>query len=130
LKRILKICSVICIVMSFLALCVGFLALTSKSYFVGFALFFMLKKGSIISFIGNLIAIIIFVLCYFQCGLNGLLSLRDNKYAKTGFGYSIALIILSLISIICSLVLKVFGFGDIMLLLLPMLYLISLIKTR
>lgn len=126
MKKALKVTSYLCLTVAVLAVIFGIVAMTSAnhSFFVGYAMFNVIKKGTFMGFIGNLIGI---VLTFASFGLMGFYSLKGKD--KNALIWSLIAIIMSVISLVIVLLGKTASFGDFIITLLPMAHLFLIFKN-
>lgn len=129
MKSMLKILSVLCGVVAIMALIVGVRVLFGHSYGTTFILFSLVRKGTFMGFLGNLIAVVFTVFGFGVMCYTGL-TLESNKSSKRlAFIYGCIMTSLCLISLFCTVAGHSFNFGDIILLLLPAIYTFAVFKT-
>ncbi len=126
MKKALKVTSYLCLAVAVLAVIFGIVAMTSAnhSFFVGYAMFNVIKRGTFMGFIGNLIGI---VLTFASFGLMGFYSLKGKD--KNALIWSLIAIIMSVISLVIVLLGKTASFGDFIITLLPMAHLFLIFKN-
>lgn len=126
MKKALKVTSYLCLAVAVLAVIFGIVAMTSAnhSFFVGYAMFNVIKRGTFMGFIGNLIGI---VMTFASFGLMGFYSLKGKD--KNALIWSLIAIIMSVISLVIVLLGKTASFGDFIITLLPMAHLFLIFKN-
>lgn len=129
MKSVLKISSVLCGIIAVLSLIIGVKVLFGHSYGTTFILFSMVRKGTIMGFLGNLIAIIFTVFGFGMMCYNGLTLEKNTSHKRSAFIYGCVMTVLCLISLFCTVAGHNFNFGDIILLLLPAIYTVSVFRT-
>ena len=128
----IKVTSGLCIATSALTLITGILAMfnTNRSHYAMFALFSMLRHGTIIGFIGNLLGIVLMGGGFLAMGYYALKMQRIPNYSRQAFIYSCLVSILAVISLICSIAAHTFNFGDIIFTLLPIAHLFLIFREK
>lgn len=129
MKSMLKILSVLCGIIAIAALVIGIRVLFGHSYGTTFILFSMVRKGTFMGFLGNLIAIIFTVFGFGMMCYNGLTLEKNESSKRLAFIYGCVMTVLCLISLICAINGHSFNFGDIILLSLPAIYTFAVFKT-
>lgn len=126
MKKALKVTSYLCLAVAVLAVIFGIVAMTSAnhSFFVGYAMFNVIKRGTFMGFIGNLIGI---VMTFASFGLMGFYSLKGKD--KNALIWSLIAIIMSVISLVIVLLGKTASFGDFIITLLPIAHLFLIFKN-
>lgn len=126
MKKALKVTSYLCILVAVLAVIFGIIALTSanRSFFVGFAVFNVIRSGTFMGFIGNLVGII---MTFASFGLMGVSSLRGKD--KSALVWTLIAIIMAVISLTIVLIARTATFGDVIITLLPIAHLFLIIKN-
>lgn len=126
-EKTLNATSILSLLIAIIMLMLGIRALFGRSVFVGLALFSMARNGTAMEFIGNILGIIIACGGFGLMGMHGLSSSNSSK--QSGVIYGIIMTIICIISMICSMVIKSLGLGDILMVLLPVAYTIAVINT-
>lgn len=126
MKKALKVVSVICFLVALFTLVFGIIALSvsSRNWFAGYALFNFAASGTFMGFIGNLFGILLTMLCF---GAMGYFGLKGNT--KGGLIWSACAIVLALISLIIVIAIGAFTFGDLLITVLPVVYLVLIFKS-
>lgn len=126
MKKILKITAWLCLIMAAAAVISGIFAfnVTKRSFFMGYAMFGIIKNGGIMGFIGNLAIIAFTVICYGLAGLNVLL---DKK--KDALIWSALTSLLAIISLIAAMAGRVATVGDFVVLAIPVVQTILVVST-
>lgn len=126
MKKAYKITSVLCLLMAVLAVVVGISALTAgrRSFFMGYALFGLIRSGGVMGFIGNVFIIVFTVACY---GLTGLNALVDNK--KSALIWGALSCVLAVVSLIASFFAKSTTFGDFVVTAIPIAHTLFVVKS-
>lgn len=129
MKSALKISSVLCGIVAIVALVLGIRVLFGHSYGTSFILFSMVRRGTVMGFLGNLIAIAFTVFGFGVMCYSGLTFENGKSSKRLAFIYGCIMTILCLISMICAVSGRSFNFGDIILLLLPAVYTFSVFRS-
>lgn len=126
MKKALKVSSYLCLGVAALAVIFGIIALTTsnRSFFVGYALFNVIKRGTFMGFIGNLIGI---VMTFASFGLMGYYSLKGKD--KNALIWSLIAIIMAVISLVIVLLGRYASFGDFIITALPIAHLFLIFKN-
>lgn len=126
MKKALKITSLLCLLLAVLALVVGIFAFkaTNRSFFMGYALFNVIKDGGIMGFIGNVFIILFTVACYGLTGLNGLV---DNK--KNALIWGALTCVLAIVSLISAMVGKTLTMGDFIVTAIPIAHTLFVVRS-
>ena len=126
MKKAIKVTSYLCLGVAVLAVIFGIIAMTTanRSLFVGYAVFNVIRGGTFMGFIGNLIGI---VLTFASFGLMGFYTLKDKD--KNALIWSLVAVIMSVISLVIVLIGRSASFGDILITLLPIAHLFLIIKN-
>ena len=126
MKKVLKITALLCIVMAVAAVLSGIFAfnVTKRSFFMGYAMFGIIKNGGIMGFVGNLAIIAFTVICY---GLAGLNVLADRK--KDALIWSALTSLLALISLVAAIVGRQMTVGDLVVAAIPIVQTFLVIRT-
>ncbi|MGN0687227.1 MAG: hypothetical protein ACI4KA_03875 [Oscillospiraceae bacterium] len=131
MKRFISIMSVISLLTAAIALVLNIKVLFGGSIMFGFMMFSMIRTGSFMGYIGNLLGLLITVAGFGAMGLFGaLLSIFKKESARRGaFLAGISMTVLALISMIFSIKGGIFTMGDIIILLLPALFTFFIVQT-
>lgn len=126
MKKAYKVTSVLCLLMAVLAVVVGISALTAgkRSFFMGYALFGLIRSGGVMGFIGNVFIIVFTVACY---GLTGLSVLVDNK--KSALIWGALASVLAVVSLIASFFAKSTTLGDFVVTAIPIAHTLLVVKN-
>lgn len=126
MKKVLKITGFLCIIMAVAAVVFGIFAgkMTNRSFFMGYAMFGLVKSGGVMGFIGNLAIIAFTVVCYGLAGLNVLL---DRK--KDALIWSAITSLLAIVSFIMAIVSKNLTMGDIIVAAIPIVQTVLVVQT-
>lgn len=126
MKKALKVTSFLCLLVAALSVIFGIVALTSanRSFFVGFAMFNVIRQGTFMGFIGNLIGM---ALTFASFGLMGFYSLKGKD--KNALIWSLIAIIMAVISLVIVLIGRMVSFGDIIITLLPVIHVFLIFKN-
>ncbi len=130
MKKVLKILSLVCLLMAAASLIMGVMALLmpTKGFFAGYALFKMVGNGGFMGFMGNLLGIIFTAACFGAMGFYGIQCENNHSARKNALIWSGITTLLGGISLIAAIGTGIFNFGDIMLVLLPVVYGYIIIK--
>ena len=126
MKKVLRITAVLCLIMAIAAVLSGIFAfnVTKRSFFMGYAMFGIIKSGGIMGFIGNLAIIVFTVMCY---GLAGLNVLADRK--KDALIWSALTSLLAIVSLIAAMAGHKLTAGDFVVTLIPIVQTFLIIKS-
>lgn len=126
MKKALRVTSVLCMLVAVLAVIFGAVALFSakRSFFVGFAMFSVIRQGTFMGFIGNLVGIL---LTFASFGFMGFYTLTGKD--KKALIWSAAAAVMALISLIIVIIGRRFSFGDLIITLLPIAHLFLIFKN-
>lgn len=126
MKKALKVTSYLSLLVAVLSVIFGIVALTTakRSFFVGFAMFNVIRQGTFMGFIGNIVGM---VLTFASFGLMGFYSLRGKD--KNALIWSLIAIIMAVISLIIVLIGRMFSFGDLFITLLPVVHVFLIFKN-
>ena len=125
MKRAIKVLSILSGIMALLILVAGVPVLFgNKNWFIRFAMFNMVRGGNIFGFIGNLASILLLAYLFFAMCYRGLRVAKgaSTKTIKSALIAGIVVTILTIISMICSISMKMFNFGDIIIVGFPLVY--------
>lgn len=129
MKKVLTVSSILCGVMALVSLITGIQVLSGRGYFVGLAMFSMVRSGTVMGFFGNIVSIALTCGGFGTMAYHGLFSGSSSKSHKNAFVWGCVMTVLCIISLICSFGAGTFNFGDIILTALPAVYTYSLLKT-
>lgn len=126
MKKALQVTSILCLLVAVLAVIFGIVALTTAkhSLFVGFAMFNVIRQGTFMGFIGNLIGML---LTFASFGFMGFYALKHDD--KKSLIWSLIAIIMAVISLVIVLIGRMFSFGDLIITLLPIAHVFLLFKN-
>lgn len=126
MKKALKVTSALCLLVAALSVIFGAAALLSAkdSFFVGFAMFGVIRRGTFMGFVGNLVGIL---LTFASFGLMGWYSLKGKD--KSSLIWSLIAIIMAVISLTIVLINKTASVGDIIITLLPVAHVFLIFKN-
>ena len=131
MKKITVIISVLSVLIAALAIILNFRVIFGKSIFMGFAMFSMISKGGFMGYIGNLLGMLITAVSFAAMGLYGLaITVARKESMRRGALISGVIVgALALVSLIFSIANHRFTFGDVIMLLFPIVYLFCVIQT-
>lgn len=131
MKKALQICSGISLFAALALLVMGlFTTFNSRtSAFLGLAIFNMMRRGTFMGYIGNLISVGLAVWGFGAMGFYGFRFVADPSKAKQPFVWGIIMLIVCALSLVMSLFARTFSIGDIVLLALPAVYTFAVFKT-
>lgn len=126
MKKALKVTSFLCLAVAVLAVIFGVVAMTTsnRSFFVGYAVFNVIRSGTFMGFIGNLIGI---VMTFASFGLMGFYALKGKD--KNALIWSLVAVIMSVISLVIVLIGRNASFGDFIITALPIAHLFLIFKN-
>lgn len=130
MKGTVKVCSVISLVAAALLAVLGLITtFNTKGMFVGLAMFNMMKRGTFLGYIGNIVGVLGSAYGFGSMGFFGFRFTADETKAKPAFMWGIAMTAVCALSLVMSIFAKSFSFGDIILLALPAVYTFAVYKT-
>ena len=126
MKKVLKITAWLCLIMAVAAVISGIFAfnVTKRSFFMGYAMFGIIKNGGVMGFVGNVAIIAFTVICY---GLAGLNVLADRK--KDALIWSALTSLLAIISLVAAMIGRNVTVGDFVVTAIPIVQTLLVIKT-
>ena len=125
MKRTIKVLAILSGIMALLTLVAGVPVLFgNKNWFIRFAMFNMVRSGNVFGFIGNLASILLLVYFFSAMCYRGLQVAKgaSTKVIKSALIAGTVVTILTIISMICSISMKMFNFGDIIIVGFPLVY--------
>lgn len=128
MKKIIKITSLLSGAVALISLILGIYVLTGHGRYMTFALFSMVRRGTVMGFIGNLVSMVFTVIGFGNVCWYGLKFLKSPSESKSAFIWGCVMSILCFISLICSCIGHRFNFGDVVMLAVPVLYTIGIMK--
>lgn len=131
MKRFISIVSALSIITAALALILNIRVLFGGSFMFGFAMFSMIRGGSFMSYLGNLLGMLITVAGFGAMGLFGaLLSIFKKENARrSAFISGVVMTGMALVSMLFSIFGGRFTIGDIIILLIPALFTFFIVQT-
>lgn len=131
MKKITLVISFLSVLIAVLAVVLNFRVLLGKSYFMGFAMFSMIQNGGFMGYIGNLLGMLVTVIAFAAMGLYGLaITVAHKENARRPALISgVVVSVLALVSLIFSIANQRFTFGDVIMLLFPVVFLFCIIQT-
>ena len=131
MKKLTMIISLLSAVIAVLAVVLNIRVLFGKTYFMGFAMFSMIRSGSFMGYIGNLLGMLITAVAFAAMAFYGLaLTVARKESARRPALISGALVaLLALVSLVFSIANHRFNFGDIIMVLFPAVFLFCIIQT-
>lgn len=131
MKKTLQICSGISLFAALLLLVMGLVTTfnSRSSYFFGIAIFNMMRRGTFMGFIGNIISVGLAVLGFGAMGFYGFRFVSDSSKSKEAFLWGLVMLGVCAISLVMSIFARTFTIGDIVLLALPAVYTFAVFKT-
>ncbi len=130
-KSLVRKISVITLIMAVImaVVCVkGFFS--NNGSFISFALFRMIGGGNAMSFIENLLSLIIMCGGFGYMGYYGLRCIDEASKSRKAFLYGAAMTVICFISMICSIAIGTFGFGDLLIVILSGAYTYGVLYVR
>ena len=126
MKKALKVSSYLSLLVAALSVIFGVIALTTanRSFFMGFAMFSVIRQGTFMGFIGNLVGM---ALTFASFGLMGFYTLKGND--KKALIWSLIAVIMAVISLVIILIGKMMSFGDIIITALPVVHIFLIFKN-
>lgn len=131
MKKLALVISVLSGLIAVLAVALNIRVLFGKSIFMGFAMFSVIRSGGFMGFIGNLLGVLITAAAFAAMGWYGfsVTARRKESARKPALISGVVVSVFSLISLIFSIANHIFNFGDIIMLLFPVAFLICIIQT-
>ena len=131
MKKITLIISVLSGLIAILAVVLNFRVIFGKSYFMGFAMFSMIRSGGFMGYIGNLMGMLVTAVAFAAMSFYGLaVTVAHKESARRPALISGAVVgILALASLIFSIANHRFTFGDVIMLLFPAAFMFCIIQT-
>ena len=131
MKRFISIVSVLSIITAALALILNIRVLFGGSFMFGFAMFSMIRGGSFMSYLGNLLGMLITVAGFGAMGLFGaLMSIFKKENARrSAFISGVVMTGMAMVSMLFSIFGGRFTIGDIIILLIPALFTFFIVQT-
>ena len=127
MKKIVIFCSVLCGITALLLLVMGIRAISGRNYVIGLSVFYMMQRGTVTGFIGNILGVVISCAGFGAlalCGFSG-----TQKAKKNGFIYGLIMTGLCLISFVITLSTGRINIGDIYMVALPAVYTFAVLKS-
>lgn len=129
MRKLIDINSALCGLVAVVSLIMGIRVITGHGYFMGLAIFSMVRQGTVMGFLGNIIGIAVTcggfgAMCYY-----GFTSYRSSSSRKNAFIWGLVMSAICLLSFVCSIFSRTFNFGDLIFLALPLLYTFGIFKT-
>lgn len=131
MKRFISIISVLSLITAVLALVLNFRVLLGRSFIFGLSMFGMIKGGTFMGYLGNVLGLLITVAGFGAMGIfGGLLTIFKKESARRSAFISGAIMSgMALVSMLFSIFGGRFTFGDIIILLIPALFTLFIIQT-
>lgn len=131
MKKLTLVLSLLSVLIAVLAVVLNFRVIFGQSYYMGFAMFSMLRTGTFMGYIGNLLGMLVTAAAFAGMGLSGLAItvLKKENARRSALVWGVVVGILSLVSLIFSITNHRFSFGDVIMLLFPVAYLFCIIQT-
>lgn len=126
MKKALKISSVLCFALAVMALFIGIFAgkVANRSFFMGYAMFNLVRSGGIMGFVGNVFIVVFTVACY---GLAGLYGFVDHKKGALIWGALASL--LAVVSLISAFANHIVTLGDFIVTAIPIAHTLLVLKS-
>lgn len=126
MKKALKVTSYLSLLVAVLSVIFGVITLTSanRSFFVGFAMFNVISRGTFMGFIGNLVGM---ALTFASFGLMGFYTLKGND--KKALIWSLVAVVMAVISLVIVIIGRIASFGDIIITALPVVHVFLIFKN-
>lgn len=123
MKKIAQIFSVLSLLVAALIIILNIRVLFGRGAFIGFAIFSLIKSGSFMGFIGNLLALVVTALAFAAMGWFGIqLTIMNRESArKPAFISGVCVALLAVVSLFFSFG-HGFNLGDILIILFPAVY--------
>lgn len=131
MKKFISVVSVISIITAVLALILNIRVLFGGSFMFGFAMFSMIRGGTFMSYLGNLLGLLITVAGFGAMGIFGalLLIFKKETARRSAFISGVVMTGMALVSMLFSIFGGRFTIGDIIILLLPALFTFFIVQT-
>ena len=129
MRKLIDITSVLCGLVALVSLIMGVRVLTGHGYFMGLAIFSMVRRGTMMGYLGNIIGVAVTCGGFGAMGFYGLTSYRSSSSRKNAFIWGLIMSAICLVSFACSIFARTFNFGDLVLLALPLLYTFGIFKS-
>lgn len=120
MKKFMQILSGICCIIAVVALVAYVPTLFgSRNWFIQMSMFSTVRSGGTTGFLGNLLNVAIICIGFGEMGWNGFKASKgeDRKAIKTALIAGSAMTVLFIISLICSIAMHIFTFGDLLMVL-------------
>lgn len=129
MKGAVRTCSIISLLAAALLAILGLATTFNKSgMFIGLAMFNMMKRGTFLGYVGNIIGVIGSAYGFGSMGYYGLRFTMDSTKAKSAFVWGVVMTAVCALSLVMSFFARSFSFGDIILLALPAVYTFAVYK--
>lgn len=128
MRKLIDITSLLCGLVAIASLIMGVRVLTGHGYFMGLAIFSMVRRGTVMGYLGNIIGIAVTCGGFGAMSFYGLTSNRSSS-RKNAFIWGLIMSAICLVSFACSIFARTFNFGDVVLLALPLLYTFGIFKS-
>lgn len=124
--KALKVTSFLCLAVAILSIVFGIIVMTSgkNSFFVGFAMFNVVKNGTFMGFIGNLFGVATTFASFGFMGFYGF-----KKESRPALIWSGVVVLMAIISLIMAFMSHKATFGDILITVLPITHLFLVIRN-
>lgn len=129
MRKLIDITSILCGITALVSLILGIRVLTGHGYFIGLALFSMVRRGTVFGFIGNIVGIAITCGGFGAMSFYGFTSDRSASCRKNAFVWGLVMSLICFVSLICSIFAGSFNFDDIIFLALPLIYTFGIFKS-
>ncbi len=127
MKKVVTACSVLCALIALLSLVMGVKGLFGGSDFIiSLAIFRFISQGTIMSFLGNVLSVVVMVYGFGMMALYGFDGTHSSK--KKGFAYGAVMTCICLLSMVFA-IFGHFTIGDLLLVALPAVYTFGMLKT-
>lgn len=131
MKKFTLVISIISVIIAALALVLNIRVIFGKGIFVGFAMFSMMKSGGFMGYIGNILGVLVTVAAFAAMGLYGFAvsALHKENARKPSLISGVIVAALALVSLIFSIANHAFTFGDVVMLLFPLVFVFCIIQS-
>ncbi|MDE5741418.1 MAG: hypothetical protein K2H90_03110 [Oscillospiraceae bacterium] len=127
MKRVIKICSVLCGITAAASLIMGISVLMGKSFIFDFRVFGIVERGTFFGFIGNILGTAISCIGFGFLAWYGFGKSQSAK--RNGFIYGLVMTGICLISMIAAIIGGSFTLGDLFIFALPAVYTYAVLKS-
>ncbi|MBD5130576.1 MAG: DUF2207 domain-containing protein [Ruminococcaceae bacterium] len=126
MKKAIKVTSFLCLLVAVLSVIFGIIAMFSanSSFFMGFAMFNVIRRGTFMGFLGSLIGM---ALTFMSFGLMGFYTLKGND--KKALIWSLIAAVMATVSLVIVIIGRKATFGDVIITALPLVHIFLIFKN-